>query len=467
MDTARATNSADDRDQVIRDAIARARHSSFYARHLAGQTVNGRADLAAVPLTFKTHLRDATPFGMLAVPAHRAWHYHETSGTTGEPISSWCGLHELRAMAAVVHRMVPELSQQSMLLNRFPLFAPVSFVFEEAMRLAGACHIAAGTMSWDVPFDRAVDFIQRLRVTAVSSLPLEPVLLHDLAKHQGMDPRRVFESVRVVFCGGAVLPPSLRRAIETDWDARVVEIYGSNETMLMGVGCPRGRLHLCSDLLEFEVLDPHTHQPVPDGEPGVATVTSLVHEVMPLVRYFTGDVVRRFADPCTCGHAGPTAEVLGRFDDVIEIDGGRATHYDMLDAAYEFADRLGTRIFFVLIRPHTLHMLIEVADPQRAPDRDAERRLAERIGVPIVVEYLGHNEVLDRSALYRGPKIYKPSVVSDWRTSSGRKTITIMEAMLEWPKYDWRTLLHLARRQFRNARRRSRILKEDKRSTTD
>jgi hypothetical protein len=37
-----------------------------------------------------------------------------------------------------------------------------------------------------------------------------------------------------------------------------------------------------------------------------------------------------------------------------------------------------------------------------------------------------------------------------------------MEALLEWPKYDWRTLLHLGRRQIRNARRRSRFLKEDK-----
>jgi len=44
---------------------------------------------------------------MLAVPPHRAWHYHETSGTTGEPVSTWCGLDELRAMAAVVHRTAP------------------------------------------------------------------------------------------------------------------------------------------------------------------------------------------------------------------------------------------------------------------------------------------------------------------------------------------------------------------------
>jgi phenylacetate-CoA ligase len=451
----------DDRDQLVRGAVARARRSAFYARHLAGHEVVGRADLGRLPLTFKTHLRDATPFGMLAVAPHRAWHYHETSGTTGEPISTWCGLNELRAMAAVVHRMVPELSDDTILLNRFPLFAPVAFVFEEALRLAGACHIAAGTMSWDVPFDRAVDFIRRLRVTAVSSLPLEPLLLHDVARDRGLDPRAVFESVRVVFCGGAVLPPALRRAIEHDWQARVVEIYGSNETMLMGVGCPRGRLHLCTDLIEAEVLDPHTHAPVPPGEPGVMTVTSLVHEVMPLVRYFTGDLVRLAPGACGCGHPGPPAEVLGRFDEAIEIGGGRATRYAVLDAAYEFADRLGTRIFFILIRPRTLHVLVEVEQPRRARDAAAERHLAERIGLPVVVEYLGHNDVIDRSALYRGPKIYKPAVISDWR-SEGRKTITIMEALLEWPKYDWRTLLHIGRRQLRNARRRAWILKEDR-----
>lgn len=460
-DAAAATRADTDRDRLLRDAVTRARRSAFYAQHLAGHSVEQRRDLASVPLTFKRHLRDATPFGMLAVPAHQAWHYHETSGTTGEPISTWCGLDELRAMSAVVHRMVPELSQQSMLLNRFPLFAPVSFVFEEAMRMAGACHIAAGTMSWDVPFDRAVDFIRRLGVTAISSLPLEPVLLHDLARHQGLDPRQVFRNINVVFCGGAVLPPALRRAIEHDWDARVVEIYGSNETMLMGVGCPRGRLHLCTDLLEFELLDPQTHLPVPAGQPGVVTVTSLVHEVMPLVRYFTGDVARLDSAPCSCGHVGPAAEVLGRFDDTIDIGGARTTHYELLDAAYEFADRLGTRIFFILIRPHTLHMLIEVEPAQRGGAAAHESQLRERVGLPLIIEYVGHNEVLDRSALYRGPKIYKPSVVSDWR-GDGRKTVTMMEAMLEWPKYDWRTMLHLLRRQFRNARRRSRITKEDR-----
>jgi phenylacetate-CoA ligase len=361
--------------------------------------------------------------------------------------------------------MVPELGDDTILLNRFPLFAPVSFVFEEALRQAGACHIAAGNMTWDVPFDRVLAFIRRLGVTALSALPLEPILLHELAVEQKLDLRRELGSLRVIFCGGAVLPPSLRGAIERDWQVRVVEIYGSNETMLLGVSCTAGRLHLCTELLEIEVLDPETHAPVAPGEVGVLTVTSLVHEVMPLVRYFNGDLVRLGTEPCSCGQGGTTAEVLGRVGETIEMGGARTTAYDVQDAGYEFADRVGTRIFFVLVRKRCLHFLVEVADPKRAKNPAAERLLAERLGVPVVVEYLGHNEVLDRSALFRGPKIYKPTVISDWR-GEGRKTITIMEALLEWPRFDLPTLGRLLRRQVRNALRRRRLLREDRADTS-
>jgi len=462
MDAIRRTfGRGESRADVLREAIERARRSPFYAEHLAELRYTG--DLTRLPLTTKEHLRDASPFGMLAVPAAKAWHYHESSGTTGEPISTWCGLEELRRMAAIVVRMVPELKHDTVLLNRFPLFAPVSFVFEEAMRLAGACHIAAGNMTWDVPFDRAFGFIRRLGVTAMSVLPLEPILLREVALLQGLDLAREAAALEVIFAGGAVLPPGMRRVIEKDWNARVVEIYGSNETMLMGVGCRQGRLHLCTELLEFEVLDPLTHAPVAVGEPGILTITSLVHEAMPLVRYVTGDYVRLTGESCECGESGPVAQVFGRHDERIEMGGRQTTAYAVLDAAYDFVDRFGSRAFFVIVRQQGLHLLLEVPDPERASDRDAERHLAERIGVPVTIEYLRHNEVLDRTAMFRGPKIYKPSQIADWR-GAVRKPITIMEALLEWPRFDAKTLWHLVLRQIRNARRRRRLAKEEQNS---
>ena len=450
-----------DRDEQIRAAVARARQSPFYASHLHGHVCAGRGDLHRLPLTAKDHLRDATPYGMLIVPPQRAWHYHETSGTTGEPIATWCGLPEVQAMGALVAAMVPELATPAILLNRFPLFAPVSFVFEEAMRSAGACHIAAGNLSWDVPFTRVLDFIRRLRVTALSSLPFEPILLRELARVEGLDPRRDLGTLQVIFLGGAVLPPAMRRVIESDWGARVVEIYGSNETLLMGVGCTQGRLHLAHELLEFEVLDPTTLQPAASGAPGLLTVTSLVHTVMPLVRYCTGDLVRVGTEPCACGRSGQTAEVLGRYDDVFAFPGRSLSHHEVLDAGYELAEALGTRAFFILALRRGLRILIEVDEPERARGSAPEQRCRSRLGVPVQIEYLGENEVLDRSALFRVPKIYKPGQISDWR-GDGRKTITIMEALLEWPRFDLSTLGHILRRQVRNAFRRRRWLREDR-----
>lgn len=460
MNTPRVSPETPERDLLLRAAVERARASEFYNSHLAGHEVKGWADLQRLPLTFKRHLTAASPYGMLIVPPHRAWHYHETSGTTGEPISTWCGLPELQQMGAIVCDMVPELAEPTTLLNRFPLFAPVSFVFEEAMRKANACHIAAGNLSWDVPFSRALDFIRRLRTTAFSSLPLEPILLRELALVEGLDLERDLGSLKVMFLGGAILPPAMRKVIEADWGARVVEIYGSNETLLMGVGCWSGRLHLCEDLLEFEILDAQTYEPVAPGETGVVTVTSLVHTAMPLVRYFTGDLVRVYADSCDCGRPGRTAEVLGRYDDVIRQGSAQITHYDLLDAAYELADTLKTRTFFIVVLRVGLRLLIEVADPVAARGHLAEAALRRRVPLPIEVEYLYENDVMDRSALFRGPKIYKPSQISDWR-GEGRKTITIMEALLEWPRFDRSTLWHLIKRQVRNAFRRRRFLKED------
>jgi phenylacetate-CoA ligase len=365
-------------------------------------------------------------------------------------------------MAQIVVRMVPELADPTILLNRFPLFAPVSFVFEEVLRQVGACHIAAGNMTWEVPFDRALGFISRLGVTALAALPLEPILLREVALMQGLDLREIAASLKVIFAGGAVLPPSMRRVIERDWGVRVVEIYGSNETMLLGVSCKENRLHLCDELLEIEILDPVTQAPVPPGSAGILTITSLVHEAMPLVRYSTGDQVALTGESCDCGERGPVAAVYGRYEERIEIDGATATAYDVLDAAYEFAERHDTRVFFVLVRRRGLHLLIEVKDPARAVDAAAERRLAERIGLPVTVEYLRHNEVLDRTAMFRTPRIYKPGQIADWRRA-GRRPITIMEALLEWPRFDARTVLRILVRQLRNLRRRRRILAEDRR----
>lgn len=446
----------------IRGAVERARKSSFYARHLATVRLDRPEDFASVPLTTKQDVAAAGAFDLLAVPPSHAWHYHESSGTTGKPVSTWCGLAELGRMAELITAAVPELgAPETMLLNRFPSFAPIHFLMEEVLRRTGRCHIAAGSMSWDVPFGRAVEFMRQLPVTVLATLPFEMVLLREAGRELGIDVVRECTNLRAVVLGGAVLPPAFKRWIEQAWQVRVVEIYGSNETMLLGIGCTEGRLHLATDLFEAELLDPATLTPVASGNTGVLTVTSLVHEVMPLVRYVTGDLVQIDAAPCACGRATPTAQVLGRATELITIAGRTITPAALVDACYEFLSAVGGRVFFVVVLKRGIELLVETPSPRPATTALEEVRLAETLGVPVTVQWLGDGEVFDRTALFRTPKIYKPGQVSDWR-GEGRKTITVMEALLEWPKFGFGALRDIVVREIKNARRRKKLAATDK-----
>ncbi len=446
----------------VRAAVERARKSSFYARHLATARLDAPDDFARLPVTTKQDVAAASPFDMLAVPPAQAWHYHESSGTTGKPVSTWCGLQELGRMAEIITTSVPELgAPDTMLLNRFPSFAPIHFLMEEVLRGTGRCHIAAGSMSWDVPFGRAVEFMRQLPVSVLATLPFEMVLLREAGRELGIDVVRECGKLKTVILGGAVLPPAFKRWIADTWQVRVVEIYGSNETMLLGIGCPEGRLHLATDLFEAELLDPVTTAPVADGQPGIMTVTSLVHEVMPLVRYVTGDLVQIDQRPCACGRATPTAQVLGRAAEIAIIAGRQITPAALVDACYEFISAVGARVFFVVVLKRGIELMVETPSPRPATTALEEVRLAETLGVPVTVQWLPEGEVFDRTALFRTPKIYKPGQVSDWR-GEGRKTITVMEALLEWPKFGFGALRDIVMREIKNARRRKKLAASDR-----
>jgi phenylacetate-CoA ligase len=53
--------------------------------------------------------------------------------------------------------------------------------------------------------------------------------------------------------------------------------------------------------LYFEIVDPVTGQPLPDGEAGEIVFTTLTRQGMPLIRYRTGDISRFLPGPCACG----------------------------------------------------------------------------------------------------------------------------------------------------------------------
>ena len=68
--------------------------------------VTSLADLARLPFTTKTDLRDAYPFGFFAVAEERLARIHASSGTTGKPTVVGYTRQDLDTWAQVVARSI-------------------------------------------------------------------------------------------------------------------------------------------------------------------------------------------------------------------------------------------------------------------------------------------------------------------------------------------------------------------------
>ncbi|MCK4469242.1 MAG: AMP-binding protein, partial [Desulfobacterales bacterium] len=100
----------------------------------------------------------------------------------------------------------------------------------------------------------------------------------------------------------------------------IYDIYGLTELYGPGTGldcsCHEG-IHFWNDLFIYEIIDPETLKPVPDGEEGELVITSLKKEASPLIRYRTHDITRIIPGECSCGLSFPRhGRIMGRSDDM-------------------------------------------------------------------------------------------------------------------------------------------------------
>ena len=104
------------------------------------------------------------------------------------------------------------------------------------------------------------------------------------------------------------------------------DIYGLTEVYGPGIGinCQHGHgMHIWSDYVFVEIIDPETGEVLPDGEWGEIVLTTLVKEGAPLIRFRTHDLSRIIPGECECGHnEHPRIDTItGRSDDMMKIHG--------------------------------------------------------------------------------------------------------------------------------------------------
>jgi phenylacetate-CoA ligase len=448
-----------DRSERLRDALAHARSSPFYSTRVSAPKASAAEWLASVPLTRRSDLMAAPALARLAIPRDQLWQYVESSGTmgTGALTAAYSREDMARSLTALTPTFLELFDTGHTLLNRFPYpLAAVSSTLEWLARERGACIIPAGNLSWLVPFDRAIELIGRARPDVLAALPLEAIILSALAAHMGIPRHELTGSMDTIIAGGGPLPPTLRRLIETDWGVRVVELYGSTETLALGTSCEARRLHLATDNFFVEVLDPDSWRPLGRGHPGALVLTSLHLEGMPLVRYVNEDIVHIDEAPCACGATQPTMRVLGRVGETIEMRGRTLYPIDVLEAAYQFAAAHDGRMLFVVVHDRGIRVRLEVPDHRTPPSEAALAALRGALDVPTDAEFVRPGDLLDCASLVNVPRVYKPAPMADWR-GAGRRPYSLMDALISFPGLHFSDIRRWVGRSLRTARSKWRL----------
>lgn len=254
--------------------------------------------------------------------------------------------------------------------------------------------------SFDLSDDALERFWPRLRVFRpiyVNGYTSAVQRLADFLEKTGKDGRSL--GVKVVLPTAEMLYDWQREQMERVFGCPVMNEYGGCEVQAIGYVCPSGTMHVTHENMIVEALDDRG-MPVPDGQEGLLTVTSLCARAMPMIRYQNGDLVRlRSGVRCGCGrHPGLTVieGIVGRSTDVLLRADGQPTHWTTMYYAIKDAFVPGMVIEHQVRQKALDHLEILVVKGPKLTDAAMDRflsRMREVLGAAMRMEVVFVNEI--------------------------------------------------------------------------
>jgi phenylacetate-CoA ligase len=380
------------------------RQSAFYREHfklneidiVAIRTI---ADLKYIPPTTKEDLQQRND-DFLCVSKSKIVEFSSTSGTLGRPVTVALTESDLQRLAFNEYLSflcadgTPGDIYQLMLTLDRQFMAGIAYYSGIRKMGAGVIRIGPGvpSMQWET--------IERLKPTAIVAVPSFIVKLIQYANEHRIDINKT--SVRKAICIGENIRNTdfslniLGKKITDEWDIRLYSTYASTEMQTAFTECGHGRGgHFHPELVIVELLD-ENNQPVPPGEAGEVTVTTLGIEGMPLVRYKTGDMCMYFDDTCACGRPGMRlSSVMGRKKQMIKYKGTTLyppALFDLLNGMEEIADYV-VEVYSNDIGMDEVLLHLVLLNQNDETDRKIRAYLQARLRVSPHVRYLSAPEI--------------------------------------------------------------------------
>jgi len=366
-------------------------HSRFY-RKLYGDAglepgdIKTYDDIRRVPKVEKSMMRevqgpgkDPFPYGdILSVPLEEVTEYHQTSGTTGQPVYQadtwqdweWGAEAFAYALYAQGYR------------NTDRLFLP--FGYNIFIAFWGA-HYAAEKLGCEVipggvlNTEARILKMQELRATAMGATPTYVLGMAETARKIGIDPPKDLFIRKITVAGepgGSI--PATRKRMEEAWGARVYDQVGSTEIGHWGWECrQQAGLHVNEALFLVEIEDVDTGEPITGpGKRGKMVVTTFNRLAQPCIRFDVKDLIQWNSQPCDCGRTFRLLEggLMGRADDITKVKGVLLSPA-AIEEVVRAIPQLGDEYYVVVTKKGDIDditLKVEIL-PEHAGDADAIR----------------------------------------------------------------------------------------------
>jgi len=310
--------------EQIKNAISHAKKSAFYQKHFAkinADDIKSMDDFTKLPFTDKEDLRDAYPLGLQAVPDEEIVRIHSSSGTTGTPVIIPYTKKDVEDWAIMFKRCYETAGctnkDRIHITPGYGLWT-AGIGFQAGAELLGALAIPMGPGNTDKQIKMMID-LQSTVICATSSYAL--LLAEEIEKRGVRDKIHLRKGV----IGSERWGEKMRKRIAGELGVELYDIYGLTEIYGPGIGinCQKqDAMHMWTDYMHCEIIDPKTGESVPDGETGELVITTLRKEGAPLIRYRTHDLTKIVPGKCECGMDFPRiATIIGRSDDMVKVRG--------------------------------------------------------------------------------------------------------------------------------------------------
>ena len=312
----------------LRQTVAQALKTPFYQRRLAEVGLTGPEDLGSLrdlhhlPYTTKDDLREAYPYGLLAVDREQAVRLHTSSGTTGMPTVIFHSRRDLDGWTELVARCIVATGATArdvfQNMTNYGLFTGGLGLHYGAERV-GMLVIPASSGNTS----RQIQLLKNFGVTVVHATPSYLLHLHSALAAEGIGLEQL--CLQKAFIGAEPHSEQTRRKIEELFRIKAYNSYGLSEMNGPGVAFEclhQTGLHLWEDAYLLEIINPRRLQPCAEEETGEIVLTTLQRQATPLLRYRTRDLSSLVGGHCPCGRSHRRlARIKGRSDDMLIING--------------------------------------------------------------------------------------------------------------------------------------------------